>query len=301
MKPWRIAFMMLAAFSLASCSKEKDGDWDPMKWNADEPVQITDGVYNVSADEGTVSFSCSNYSKPWLSSAKVNGEDIHPDKDNSGLIDSENFRAEIQGNKLSVHFKANESAQERSFSITVTAGDIFYTFNFEQAADPVWQSTCEVKYAIYAISDDMLKYYDFTVEYLDIDGQQHTEVITDNKWYYEPEPLSLADAPEEFKCRIVAVPKNSLPELNDNENDGDDENDVDHSYEIGYGVDVHVAYLNPGGDVVFKEKQPQNASFSFRTDETGLRQFIEASKELEIATFSPTISKSDAIAKLKSL
>ena len=279
--------MMLAAFSLASCSKEKDGDWDPMKWNADEPVQITDGVYNVSADEGTVSFSCSNYSKPWLSSAKVNGEDIHPDKDNSGLIDSENFRAEIQGNKLSVHFKANESAQERSFSITVTAGDIFYTFNFEQAADPVWQSTCEVKYAIYAISDDMLKYYDFTVEYLDIDGQQHTEVITDNKWYYEPEPLSLADAPEEFKCRIVAVRKDNLPEL------------TEDYYRIGYGVDVHVAFLNTSGEVVFKDKQPQISSFSWATDKKGMQQFLENTPEIEIATCSPTISKADMIQRLK--
>ena len=65
MKPWKIAFMMLAAISLASCS-EKDGDWDPMEWKADDPVQTTDGVYNVSADEGTFSFTCSNYSKPWL-------------------------------------------------------------------------------------------------------------------------------------------------------------------------------------------------------------------------------------------
>ena len=46
LKIWRIAFAMLAAFSLASCSS--DPEWDNMVWHADVPVQITDGVYNVS-------------------------------------------------------------------------------------------------------------------------------------------------------------------------------------------------------------------------------------------------------------
>ena len=38
--------MMLAAFSLASCSSdEKDGDWDTMVWKAEVPVvKTTDGI-----------------------------------------------------------------------------------------------------------------------------------------------------------------------------------------------------------------------------------------------------------------
>lgn len=291
--------MMLAAFSLASCSKDnpmeekedptekKDGAWDPMEWKADEPLQIADGVYNVSADEGTVSFTCSNYSSPWLSSAEVDGKYIHPDRRNHKLIDSEIFRAEIQGNKLTVHFKANEIAQERSFSITVTAGDIFYTFRFEQTVSTAWQSTCQVKYSIYAISDDMRKFFDFTVEYLDVNGKLHTEVITDNSWYYVPDPLSFADAPEEFMCRIVAVIKNDLPEL------------TEEYYDIGYGVDVHVAFINPDGEEVFREKQPQLSSFTWLTTKAGMQQFLEEAHEIEIATCSPTISKADAIEKLK--
>ena len=81
--------MMLAAFSLASCSKEKDGDWDPMEWKADEPVRATGDAYVVSADEETITFTCSNYTKPWFSSAKDNGKDIFPEKDDLGLIDSD--------------------------------------------------------------------------------------------------------------------------------------------------------------------------------------------------------------------
>lgn len=287
MKPWRIALITIAALSLASCSKEKDGDWDPMEWKADEPVQATGDAYVVSADEETITFTCSNYTKPWFSSAKDNGKDIFPEKDDLGLIDSKSFRAEMEGNKLAIVFKENESAQERSFSITVTAGDIFYTFHFKQAGNTVWQSTCQVKYAIYAISDDFLQFFDFSVEYLDLDGQLHTEAITGNSWSYVPDPLSIADAPEEFKCRIVAVRKNNLPELT-----------ADY-YEIGYGVDVHVAFINPDGEEVFRERQPQLSSYTWLTTKAGMQQFLEEAHEIEIATCSPTISKADAIEKLK--
>lgn len=286
MRPWRIAFMTLAAISLASCS-EKDGDWDPMEWKADEPVQYGGGVYIVSSDEETFTFTCSNYSKPWFSNSKDNGKDILPDKDDLRVIDSENFRAEMQGNKLTIAFKENESAQERNFSITVTAGDIFYTFNFEQAANAVWQSTCQVKYAIFAISDDLLQFFDITAEYLGLDGQMHTEVITDNSWYYVPDPLNIADAPEEFKCRIVAVRKNNLPEL------------TEDYYEIGYGVDVHVAFLNARGEEAFRVKQPQFSSFSWFSTKAAMQEFLEETNEIEIATCSPTISKADMIQRLK--
>lgn len=287
MKLWRIAFVALAALSLASCSKEKDGDWDPMEWKADEPVQATGNTYVVSAAEQTITFTCSNYTEPWFSNAQDNGEDILLEKDNPRLIDSENFRAEMQGNKLTIAFKENESAQERIISITVAAGYFFYTFYIKQAADTVWQSTCQIKYAIYAISDDLLQFYDISAVYLGLDRQMHTEAVTRNSWFYTPASCSIADAPEEFKCRIVAVRKGNLPEL------------TDDYYEIGYGVDVHVAFTNPDGEEVFREKQPQPASFSWHTTQGGMRDFLKDKPEIELATISPTISKSDAIERLK--
>ena len=215
MKIWRIAFAMLAAISLASCSSE-DGDWDPMVWKAEVPIQTTDKVYNVSGDGETITFSCLNYSKPWFAGAEVDGEPILPplmDEIGYGLIYGENFRAEIHGNKLSIEFKPNKKAQATNTSITVTAGDIFYTFRFKQFASTVWQYTCQVKYSLYSVSDDLLRFYNITAEYFGIDGQQHTEVITDKSWSYIPEPVGFADIPEDFKCKIVAVRKSDLPEL----------------------------------------------------------------------------------------
>ena len=244
MKIWRLVLATLAAFSLASCSSEsKDGDWDPMVWKAEVPVQTTDY--------------------------------------------GENFRAEIHGNKLSIEFKPNKTAQTTNTSITVTAGDIFYTFRFKQFASTVWQYTCQVKYSLYSVSDDLLRFYDITAEYLGIDGKQHTEVITDKSWSYIPEPVGFADIPEDFKCKIVAVRKSELPELT-----------ADY-YEIGYGVDVHVNFLNADGKVVSKIKHTLPDSFTFETDKTGMQHFLESTPKIEITDYSQKFDKADLIEKLK--
>ena len=291
MKIWRLVLATLAAFSLASCSSEsKDGDWDPMVWKAEVPVQTTDKVYNVSEDGETIIFSCLNYSKPWFSEAEVDGEPILPpymDEIGYGLIYGENFRAEIHGNKLSIEFKPNKTAQTTNTSITVTAGDIFYTFRFKQFASTVWQYTCQVKYSLYSVSDDLLRFYDITAEYLGIDGKQHTEVITDKSWSYIPEPVGFADIPEDFKCKIVAVRKSELPELT-----------ADY-YEIGYGVDVHVNFLNADGKVVSKIKHTLPDSFTFETDKTGMQYFLESTPKIEITDYSQKFDKADLIEKLK--
>ena len=261
-----------------------------MVWKAEVPVQTTDKVYNVSEDGETIIFSCLNYSKPWFAEAEVDGEPILPpymDEIGYGLIYGENFRAEIHGNKLSIEFKPNKTAQTTNTSITVTAGDIFYTFRFKQFASTVWQYTCQVKYSLYSVSDDLLRFYDITAEYLGIDGKQHTEVITDKSWSYIPEPVGFADIPEDFKCKIVAVRKSELPELT-----------ADY-YEIGYGVDVHVNFLNADGKVVSKIKHTLPDSFTFETDKTGMQHFLESTPKIEITDYSQKFDKADLIEKLK--
>ena len=142
MKLWRIlpamAIVLFVAFSLASCDKtEKDGDWDPMIWKADTPAQKTDGAWIVSPDGGTLAFSCSNYSKPWFSSADEDGESHLPPYINNlayPKLSGTHFKAEIHDNKLTIVFEPNADAAVRKTSITVTAGDIFYTFKFRQDA-----------------------------------------------------------------------------------------------------------------------------------------------------------------------
>jgi len=137
MKIWKnIIVMTVAVLSFNSCDK-KDGDWDSMNWKADLPVQITDGVYNVKAAGDEFSFSCKNYSSPWIENAMSDGEYYYPPREANDYhtITTGWFKAEISGNKLRVVFKANETAKERPLQVTVTAGDIFYRFNFIQFAN----------------------------------------------------------------------------------------------------------------------------------------------------------------------
>ena len=134
----RLAFAMLAAFSLASCSSDDpDGKWDSMAWEAKVPVQKKDGVYAVPANGTEFTFSCQNYSSPWIENAASNGKYFFPPREANDYhtITTGWFKAEISGNKLKVVFEANKTAEERPLQLTVTAGDIFYTFKFMQLAN----------------------------------------------------------------------------------------------------------------------------------------------------------------------
>ena len=52
-------------------------------------------------------------------------------------ISTYSFHAQLQGNRLSIVFEPYEGFHSRTITITVTAGDIFYTFKFIQAtSDP---------------------------------------------------------------------------------------------------------------------------------------------------------------------
>ena len=139
MKSWRIILVMtVAILSLVSCDREDPvGKWDPMDWEAEGPVQITDNVYNVSAAGTELTFSCQNYAYPWVAEVKLNGKYYFPplELNDYRTITVDWFKAEISGNKLKVVFEANETAEERPIQLTVTAGDCFYTFKFKQFAN----------------------------------------------------------------------------------------------------------------------------------------------------------------------
>jgi len=132
----KLLFILSAAFVLSSCSSTAlDGDWDPMKWNAEQKLTSDNGAYIIPADGETITFVCKNYSKPWMSEANVNGKYFFPDYEANDYksVTGDWFAASIQDNRLSVTFTENTAA-ERSVAITVTAGDIFYTFKFRQKA-----------------------------------------------------------------------------------------------------------------------------------------------------------------------
>lgn len=137
MKTWKILrtiiVMAVAVLSFNSCGDDPDGKWSPMIWKAEMPAETTDGVYTASADGAEFSFSCENYSSPWIGEAWFNGEFFPPLEANGYRTVSTSWaKAEISGNKLKVVFEANETTERRQFYLTVTAGDIFYTFRFMQ-------------------------------------------------------------------------------------------------------------------------------------------------------------------------
>ncbi len=128
---------VLFAMLLGSCSTTSaDGDWEPMKWEAQHRAKVEKGVYMVGAACDTLRFSCSNYKGPWMSSAVEDGVELYPDVQNGNYRDirGSHFSASITGNELAVAFAENQSADAHSVTLTVTAGDIFYTFRFLQAA-----------------------------------------------------------------------------------------------------------------------------------------------------------------------
>ena len=129
--------MTVAVLSFNSCSDDPSGKWDSMVWKAEGPVQTTGGVYAAATDGAVFSFACENYSSPWIENAVSEGEYYFPPREANDYhtISTGWFKAEISGNKLNVVFEANETAEERPLHLTVTAGDIFYTFKFVQFAE----------------------------------------------------------------------------------------------------------------------------------------------------------------------
>ena len=143
---WQIAVAMTATIILASCgSDEHDdlvGDWDNMIWKTEVKAPKQDGAYMVPATGGELTFSCKNYQHPWISDAEYAGEYYNPDVQddehhpiNWKKLTLDWFKAEITDNQLKVTFAPNQATSERPIKLTVTAGDIFYSFNFKQSTN----------------------------------------------------------------------------------------------------------------------------------------------------------------------
>ena len=123
-KIWSVMLVLLAALSFASCESSRSyGDWDSMVWKAEVPVvRTTDGIYDVSDDGGTLSFTCRNYSRPWIEQAASGDRYFLPDREKGDF------------HTITADWEPNKKPTEQSLSLTVTAGDIFYTFKFKQSA-----------------------------------------------------------------------------------------------------------------------------------------------------------------------
>lgn len=106
------------------------------------PVTMKSDAYIVPATGGELTFSCKNYSDPWISNVRYARKYYYPiavdkeyDETDWYTISLDWFKAEITDNLLKVTFEPNQATTERPIKLTVTAGDIFYTFYFRQSAN----------------------------------------------------------------------------------------------------------------------------------------------------------------------
>lgn len=141
-KHFNFVVMMLALCIMAvtiSCGDDPDGKWDEMEWKATSAVEKSDGYYMVEPEGGEYAFECKNYQGFWFSKAVVkNGSTLanyYPefnDSDNGLAFDASWAHFTSQGNRLTVTIDPNDCADTRQVAVTVSAGDIFDTFQFCQ-------------------------------------------------------------------------------------------------------------------------------------------------------------------------
>lgn len=127
--------MLLMAFlsvaGLTACTEEEE-TWEPMKWNTEVKMEKKHTI-SVPAEGGTYQFTCTNYSSFWLSNVCEDGEYVKP-----GFYDAERLVGkwsctEVKENVMTVVISPNETGNQRSAVINITAGDIFDKFTFNQA------------------------------------------------------------------------------------------------------------------------------------------------------------------------
>ena len=141
MKKVILAATLAMAFVLGACSDD-DGDWAPMRWKT-SVVKEKDGKIAVPTQGGSYVFICTNYNTPWMANLKeiIEGKETYynipyDDNPNSAYsITSPWLTAHWNANTLTVNVEPNETGKERKMEVTVTAGDIFDTFIFKQAAN----------------------------------------------------------------------------------------------------------------------------------------------------------------------
>lgn len=138
MKIWRILFVMLAAFSIASCSSV-DGDEDPMEWRTEAKIK-REGYYsivNLPATGSDYSFTCTNYRGFHFDACKVNGRRVEVnDEGVDGLtkIEGEWFSIEKENNVFRIEVLPNQTGDAREIVLDVWSGNTSTFFHFKQAS-----------------------------------------------------------------------------------------------------------------------------------------------------------------------
>ena len=126
-----IVLLLVVMAVAASCSiDEPDGLWEKMKWNDLSGLTKEDGVYIVPATGGIYTFECKNY-QPWIDHCDSGSDDVVVSSFTH--VYNEWFDVSVDGKNVIVTFQPLKDLTEtRQLTVSVTAGDIFDYFRFQQ-------------------------------------------------------------------------------------------------------------------------------------------------------------------------
>ncbi len=120
------ALLLVILTTMFSCEQiYEDGRWTPMKWKSDrpgDPREIT-----ATAEGGTYQLKCTNYGRPWISSATSADTTVHAFSKEQDFhhIKYDWYDVAAKENTFYITLLPNLTGKERKLSIVVTAGDIF--------------------------------------------------------------------------------------------------------------------------------------------------------------------------------
>ena len=185
--------LLLTCQFVVSCRDNEpiDGDWEAMKWKTDNMV----GNVNIQeksnalttfivSGEGAVDVVCQNYSGFWMSDAN------YP-KDWKGFDEYqyEWLKISIEGNIAHCVFSNVAEDFHKELFITLTAGDIFYSFHFVRVEDfGISGKWAPVKWNLAILEGDVeMETYDYSANFY-VDGRCSFDLVCENysELWFEP-------------------------------------------------------------------------------------------------------------------
>ena len=116
-----------------------DGLWSSMKWVSQSNLVLNNGIYQIPAQGGKFTFTCTNYKAPWMGSLPYADSvwlprGISEGEDEWHKLSCSWFAAEFNQADLTITVAAlPDTVDSRLAELEVTAGDIFYHFKFNQS------------------------------------------------------------------------------------------------------------------------------------------------------------------------
>ena len=125
-----VLLFVVMAVATSCCREEPDGKWEKMKWNDLSGLTKENGVYIVPDTGGTYTFECKNYT-PWIDHCDSGYNDVVVSSFTH--VYNEWFDVNVDSKKVIVTFQPLEDGiQTRQLTLSVTGGDIFDHFRFQQ-------------------------------------------------------------------------------------------------------------------------------------------------------------------------